>query len=308
MNDYKKIVHRPYDDLFWQHNTEVILPSKESQEYKAFFDKNGVLLNFNDLYVSDHVLFKKNSFPWSKKRKISYYSMNHDPDSNFKNYDNINKTASDFNLSYQLFLDRNTFNDNTYYKSQAIINPNECFYYPEPNEYTTCFINIYFDLVEVARRNMISVLNKKDWTKLETDSIFKSTLSNLDIDLKEYLKLVKKGNNVRMLETYINKIKTLLDVDNTYLIQKREPVIAYNRRIIKAGKGVHLLKLKKYKEALDCFKKYEDLGEDHPWIYYNIGLAYLYLENKANACAYFKKSNDLGEPIDPDISNQCDNL
>jgi len=315
INDYDKIISQPYNDLFWTNNV-ILLPSKRLLELKRFFNENGVLLNFNKL-TQYNSLFSNKIIPWSPTRIFSYdingidYNFNVDPE--LMDYHNLETTSQLYDFSAQIFLDRNVNQDSTSYIAQTLINIDKSFYHLKKNKNTTCFINLYFDQVEIAKRNMLSILNNKMWKKSEVDSIFQYTQYALNKNLKKYLNLVNHGKNEDQLILYIEKVKNNLQIDNAVLIEDEELKVILNN-IVQTNKNIHielynygssLLKLKKYKEALDIFTKAITLGDKHPWLYYNTGLTYLALEDKNNACLFFDKSVELGEVIDIEVLKIC---
>jgi len=317
VNDYDKIVCQPYNEAFWENN-RLLLPSKKSLEFRRFFKEKGVLLNFDGLEDLNSLFKNKITF-WSKKRIFIYdLNGNFDPNVNAREDENNNPILkSDFyNLSAQIFLDRNEIKDSIHYLTQTIINSEDSFYYLEKNTNTICFINLYFDQVEIAKRKMLNIFNEKKWTKYQVDSIFKSTQINLDKDLKKYLKKVDHGNNEGVLSAYINSTKKALGINNAAFIERKEIEVTINDIFLKdvdkmSNKALYnyataLMKLEKYEEAIVVYKEGINRGYEFSWLYYNIGRAYLYLGNEEVACNYFKKIIEMGETVETELLENCE--
>jgi hypothetical protein len=66
LSDYDKIVAQPYNPIFWEH-MEGFTPSEEMERNRQFFEKNGVLINYNDLQLPQNV-FVRHTQPWNTKR------------------------------------------------------------------------------------------------------------------------------------------------------------------------------------------------------------------------------------------------
>jgi len=302
-NDYQKIIGLPYNEAFWQTNTTV-LPSEEQIQFKKFFAENGVLHNFHKL-KDDNPMLETRIIPWSNKR-IFLSTLNEDVDYqvdlNLSDHLNFKTISSLYDLSAQIYLDRNVVKDKAVYLSRTNINTNKSFYYLSTNKNTTCFLNLYFDQFEVTRRALMEKLNESEWTKDQVDSIFYATESKLKVSLSDYLKLVKHGNNEVHLGKYIDTIKTSLYIDNSVLIHDENTIAqldAYSKTnftyVDYYNYGSALFKQGKYRVAKDILLKCLELDDTHPWLYYNLGLTDLYLGDTEAACKYFHKAIDMGE-------------
>jgi tetratricopeptide (TPR) repeat protein len=261
-------------------------------------------------------IFSNKIIPWSKSRvysKVINNDYNFNVDSQLMNYHNLVSTSDQYNFSVQIFLDRNIHSDSVYYIAKTLINIDKSFYYLEKNKNTDCFINLYYDQVEIMKNNMINSLNKKDWHKYQVDSIFNRTKIALDKRLEKYLNDVNHGKNENAIKRYIEKVNESIGIDNSILIEDEKFKRYINRAIqddqnynIKLyNYGSSLMKLNKYEEAINLFKQAIKHGDNHPWLYYNTGLAYYNLEDNENACLYFKKSSNLGEIVEPEYLEAC---
>jgi len=315
VTDYDKIISQPYDKLFWRENV-VLLPSKESIELRNFFNENGVLLNFNSL-SENNSLFKDKVIPWSKRRIFPY-------EINWKSITNNNvvsnpgglKTRSKlYNFSVQIYLDRNAIKDSVYYIAETLIDIDKSYCHLKKANNTSCFLNLYFDQVEIIKEEMLKTLRNQEWEKDQVDSIFNHTQLILKKELKAYGLLSNHGKNEKILSFYADKVEKRLKVDNTLLLadqQLKDELNQIHREDRKAHIelykfGNKLFKLEQYDNALTIFTKALELGDDNTWLYYNIGLTYSKLGDKTNACFLFEKCIELGKTIDPEVLQNCDN-
>lgn len=314
VTDYEKIISQPYNHLFWFKN-KVLLPSKRSVELKNFFNENGVLLNFNTL-TNHNNLFKNKIVPWSEKRLFPY-------EINWRSLSNryvesesrgIKTTSKLYDLSVQIYLDRNVFDDSIYYNAKALIDLEKSYCFMNNNNNASCLINVYFDLAEIAKEKMLSVLNQKKWTKNQVDSIFNQTHLLMEKELKGLRLLSDHGKNEEMLGRYINKIKKNLHVDNSLLLADQEFKSQLDQ-ILEKDKNAHielykyadaLVEVERYEEAHAIFEQILELGDNNTWVYYNMGLNYLAMNDLVSACFLFEKCASVGKTIDPEVLKNCE--
>ena len=321
LSDYDKIVSLPHNTDFWANN-QVLIPSKKMLQYRAFFDQNGVLLNFDNLVdkVEDDV-FEHKLVAWNGTR-IFPYQINKEDDyalalSQKKDYHTKVVPSDLYELSAQIFLDYNVVDGQNTYVCKTLVNLDKSFFYLERNNYSTCFINIYFDLVEVERRNMLKVLNLKNWNRAEIDSIYRNTQAQLEQTLRTYRKRAEYGNNKDVMRQYIATIKSQLQIDNSVLVLKEdvrkffdedklpEAATSQNALIDMYNYGSALLKLGRHEESLEVLNKAVELGYDDAWLMYNVGYNYMKLGKTGHACAFFQKSAEMGEELSEEIKQLC---
>lgn len=312
LSDYDKIVAQPYNEAFWKTN-EVLSPSKKAILYREYFKKTGVLLNFDELSKHNRI-FQNRIASWSKRRVLldeineeGNYYVNND-------YHRIHLISELYELRAQIYLDRNTNADSTYYLSKTLINLDESYYYLEPNKNSTCIVNLYYDLVEIERRHMMDIIYSRDfWTNNQIDSIYQLTNRNLDLTLKKFLNDVDHGNNDAAVNRYARAINGVLGVDNSLLIWSD-----YMADQIEEAKGEELddltemynygtalMQIGKYEDALPILLEAYERGSRDPWLLYNIGLTYLKLDRLIEGCAYLKASQELGEEVPKELISDC---
>ncbi|XOV66196.1 MAG: hypothetical protein ACFHU9_11215 [Fluviicola sp.] len=314
-SDYDKIVSQPYNAFFWNTN-EAISPSDKKLLYKKYFERHGVLLNFNELSAINPKVFANKLVPWSENR-IQLYDMN-DVNSykvaaaERNEYHNRSVLSELYELQAFIYLDRNEANDSTHFKVETLINLDESFYYLKRTPYTVCFVNLYFDLVEIQRRKLAALVNEQQSDPESWIRLYQKNQTELDGILKNYLKTVERGTNLEVLNQYIDLVKEELGIDNAFLIQNEEvwqqlDSIDYipDPIIQRYNYGSALLKIDKYAEALEVLLETEAMGDKHPWLLYNIGLCYWKLDEIKMACKYFQQSATLGEPLETEILELC---
>ena len=220
VTDYEKIVAQPYNEQFWQHN-KFLYPTKKIEDYRKFFRKNGILVNFDEL--SKQSPFLKNKVKIWNSDRLSLAQINEIMPSDIKRLIEesvVLARAQLYNFSYRIFVDENIIDDSTYFIVKTIINLEKSYYALEQKENTACFINIFFDLVEIEKRKMHGILTRQAWSDHQTDSICASSISRLETDLDRYLKTIDHGNNREALQSYIKLVADSLGIDNSTLISR----------------------------------------------------------------------------------------
>ncbi len=315
LSDYDKIVSQPYNKTFWQYN-EVLNPSKKSLHYRNYFEKTGVLLNFDELSKRNNSVFKNRIVEWSENRLLlsdvspkTNYSLSRIRKKYFSEYNDF------YELTGHIYLDRNMKGDSAYYHSKTLIDLEESYYFLEENKNTMSMINTYFDLIEIGRIYLMETLNSKSWTKEEVDSIYISTQEILKENLRDYLIKVRHGDNEDVLKRYNKVVLGALNIDNNLLIWSDFMVEQIAKRK-NAGNnevnnlynyGTALLQIGKYKESLSILlEAYYLGGENDPWLVYNIGINYLKLGEEKKGCEYLVKSKLMGEQVASEFISQCE--
>ncbi len=314
MSDYDKIVSQPYNKLFWQYN-EILSPSRKVLENRQFFKENGVLLNFSELSKRNKI-FRNRFMPWDTTRLTltdinGEYSFNVDPTFEKKHY-NSHSTSRFYSFDGGLYLDRNAILDTTFYLSSTQVNLDETYYYLKPNRFTIAMINMIYDLMEIERRELMNILESREWSKAQVDSIYEKSSQQLDARIYHFLRAVDLGNEEKELRDYVKKINYELSIDNSSLISDLSPKI---ETTIFEGEddemaqlynyGSALANLGNYEEALSVLLKGEESGLEHPWLFHNIGFCYYMLKNNDKACHYFSKVIAAGEEVDSELVKNC---
>jgi hypothetical protein len=314
-SDYDKIVSQPYNEFFWSTN-EAISPSEKKETYKRYFETHGVLLNFNELSTINPKVFAERIVPWSTDR-IQLYQMNDQKafslaSNQAKDFQNKVLLSDLYELSGFIYVDRNTHGDSVNLEVHTLINLEESFYYLQRTPRTVCFLNIYYDLIEIHRRKLSEKLHSLKPSAIEIEEIYAASQLELADVLRTYLKTVERGENEAALEEYIQRVEKALGIDNSFLIlseeewSKIDPANKIPDPIIQRyNYGSALISIGRYKDALTVLLEAEAQGDGHPWLLYNIGLCYLKLGAPDLACPYFKRSEGAGERLEQEIKDTC---
>ena len=215
IDDYRKITSLSYNEQFWT-SSNGLLYSDKMKKGLIYFNKNGQLINYvNDgnqkTGIKNNALFENNSLAWSKTKRIHLKT-------NGIKHDTLKANSAYryqlYKLKAQIFLDINDMADSTGHLSVTIFDTYQTFYNLPEQSFTNCFMNIYFDLIEIERRKMESEISKSNRSKKIIQEIYFQTLKNIEKIESDYFKNVDLGKNSRELKRYNNLVQSELGINN----------------------------------------------------------------------------------------------
>ena len=216
-DDYRKISLLPYNPWFWSDPPKVAITTADQADL-TLFNQKGVLLNFrNNRFGRKKEFFEVNHLPWSAEDRIIIKNNLKEPGKN-RSGGRISGFASDkYHLDVQIFFDVNVIRDTIFCLSETIFDTFNTYYDLPEEDHSNCFINIYFDLCEIARREMQEEAGKTRQSVAALESLYEATLQNLEKDLNLYQKEVQLGTDREKLKKWNDLVKAELGIDNMAL-------------------------------------------------------------------------------------------
>ncbi|MBK9727505.1 MAG: carboxypeptidase-like regulatory domain-containing protein [Saprospiraceae bacterium] len=217
IGDYQKINAMPYNDFFWTYNDEYRLNDSINTNELFFIDSSS---------LTNKTLFKSNTFfkyglfehpyiSWSRNR-IKFREILSDTS---VAYSATGFKSEQYKLAVKIYLDINSYRDSTHIITSTIIDPYESYYHLPMNNQTLCFINIYFDLCEIARRELEEKLKAQTNNVYRLKEIYNNFLTQFETKRNEYLKAVEHGTIEKEMIKYNNIVYEILRIDNIELFQ-----------------------------------------------------------------------------------------
>jgi len=234
-SDYRKLSTIPYNQAFWQ-NRKLLL-TKDQKKQVGIIGNEGVFINYDQNNYGTGFLKKTmEQFNYNLKYRHDiwgwrYYLFWTKKERIFLKKDIIEEgtakptyyrsiTPSDmYSFVIQIFLDINHFDGAFDCKSFTIFDLSKTFYKLEINEYSNAFVNIYFDICEIERREMQKELLVHNTSLNVIDSIYNKALINIEAITNKYKKEVQRGNNVKMLKKWNDYVFDELGIDNFEIFQ-----------------------------------------------------------------------------------------
>ena len=227
VHDYRKISAFPYNDFFWNEvaKNQVILDDGEQEAYyndsltltmdEVFFNKK---LKHNKFYYSPYV-------PWTGKRVLwRDLSQEQEENNNGISYrstiSTVHTYSKEYNLEVQLYFDIVDSADGMVQVSSAtIFDPFYSYMNLEITPKELCFINIFFDLVEVERRKMMVKINQSDRKKETVLAIYAAAKEKIEENSKDYFGEVFHGHNEEKMKRWNAKVSEELGIDNINIFE-----------------------------------------------------------------------------------------
>jgi tetratricopeptide (TPR) repeat protein len=212
-----------------------------------------------------------------------------------------------------MFID---INGNTKYITKTIFNTNNSYYFLKHDSNTLTYINLVFDIYEIQKQKMDSLLkNVKNYNKAKDIcnnqfEIAKNIVRNLTQE-------TNRGNNISNLVKWNEKINKIIEIDNLLLLSnKSEKAFRVNHNIQNKlpnyyNIGTAYINIKQYEKAIyfltRSLKNVENNNEKLKDILYNRAIAYLELDNKEKACADLIKASALGDIKSQELLKEINN-
>lgn len=215
-SDYRTIQMLPYNRAFWKCENDFKIES--SSEKRSDFIQNQATIQAYDLFSTDS-LFENNFFEnpyvaWTGNR-IIIKGLSADS-SNY--YDERRALyANRYQLKVQLFVDVNTACDSIEVITKTIFDPYESYFHFETTKENQAFLNIYFDLMELERRELARKLEscKHDDEGIERE--YAEALERAKRMSALYFKEVQRGTHKEALVKWNKVVREELNIDNLVL-------------------------------------------------------------------------------------------
>jgi hypothetical protein len=191
-NDYRKVNAAPYNDFFWENMEEFAgYDRKQTNELflkRASFDQETMFFG-NSFFVKG--FFEQPYVFWSPKR-IMFKETN----MQLENTDVRSTMATDlYSLDVQLYMDVNYLNDSLHVLTRTVLDPFTSFFYFPTTAKSTAFLNMYFDLMEIQRRELEVELNENARSAKEAEQIYNRKMYKLNQLSNSFFLDVERGNN-----------------------------------------------------------------------------------------------------------------
>lgn len=219
MGDYRKINGMPHNSFFWENNTEDRVNDQKSKNELFFTDSSSI--KDKELFNISYFGSKQGSWvlwykEWSKNRiRFRNISGNEQASDDFKTKPTAPIIQSEkYEFEIQLFADINRYGDSINILTAAIFDPFKSYYYLPMTMATHCFINMYFDLHEIARAELQNALeNDPD----NFGEVYANFINNFKKTKRQFFKEVERGTNEREMNTWNSHIIKKLGIDNMAL-------------------------------------------------------------------------------------------
>ena len=197
-----------YDEFFWKNNCQLKYANNNARN--RFFKQYYVNKMNSDKFVEfGGNVVKPRFIPWSYDRLVLTYD-NIYPSGRYAE----NADAHVFKFAIQSYLDINTYNDSTIAFSKLVYNTEESYYGYEISLKTQVFFNIYFDFLEVRRREFVKEINEKKLSEEEIKNIHLRFMKENEALRIKLFRDIERGNNEEQLKEWNEYILKELGINN----------------------------------------------------------------------------------------------
>ncbi|MGB1003987.1 MAG: carboxypeptidase-like regulatory domain-containing protein [Salibacteraceae bacterium] len=217
--DYILIGSIPYNWFFWNNYKEFNMANqKESVLFSSLNPaQTGTFVNTNNPYF-DKPFFEHAYKPWSIKRIELNQALS----------DEVGRAVSleappsqQYKLKTQIYLDINKINDSLHTVTSSYFDPYYSYFYLPQSAKTDAFVNMYFDLTEIKRRELEKQIQHASSRK-EVEKLYQIKLNELAIQQKQFIKETQRGNNLKAMQQWNDYIVKRLKIDNLELFHLSE--------------------------------------------------------------------------------------
>jgi len=217
--DYLQINALPYNEYFWNHQDDFSVYDYHEQNQK-FYSAGDVVTN--KAWYNENPFIKKvyesPFITWSSKRILMKDVKGAAPE---RHVFSPAVNADMYNLDVKIFMDINPYPDTLQLITSTVFDPWGTYYMLPVDSVTNCFLNIYFDICEIERRNFIKSVYERSYGKeaiIAEYALMNRRLEELEV---QYLKEVVRGTNRKALEKWNRYVDDRLGINNMELFRVR---------------------------------------------------------------------------------------
>ena len=215
--DYILIGSLPYNDFFWQNYSEFKMAynQKDSRLFRSLNPvQTGTFVNTNNPYFQKP-FFEHAYKQWSIKR----IRLNQILSKEVKGNVPLEAPPSQqYKLKTQIYLDINNLNDSLHFTTSSYFDPYYSFFYLPQTNTSDAFVNMYFDLTEIKRREFVEKA-KKAKSKQQIEALYQQSMDELSEQHKNFIKETQRGSHTSAMVKWNTYIYERLKIDNVELFQ-----------------------------------------------------------------------------------------
>lgn len=224
--DYYKMTFIPYNKEFWKYNNQIVLSQQQKQNLNSIA-KKGQLINYYDSTFINPTIDSKNRkrFEFQYSFWSPYYRVFLRQDA--KQYETYSKEVinssikSDmYNFQVQILLDISRIDDSLICRTYTVFDNYKSYFHLPHDLHIYGFMNIYFDICEIERRKLDTLLHSKAFTISQIDSIYNVAIAEMERFGNQYFKEIKLGENQIAVQKWNDYVNNILGIDNLKLVEE----------------------------------------------------------------------------------------
>jgi len=222
IEDYRLINAMPHNAFFWRTQSGRRLYDPDGANDRFLADT--ATLTAEDLFASGPVFSKgmlqHPYMTWSRER-IDFREAS------------VDSLASDsvgagqlnpYQLTARLFLDVNRSGDSTDILTATVIDPFESYWHLPHTPASRAFINLYFDLAEIARQDLDVKLRSSAGPPEDLHALFARGERDWQARARRFIRETKDGTNPAAMQEWNDVVRQRLGIDNMALFGAFTPL------------------------------------------------------------------------------------
>lgn len=212
IGDYEKINIIPHDPAFWKYHADYQLEKLSTDDNSAFLADSLTIHSGSERNlrtIKQMGYFNRVFTRWSPGRFVFQ-----NPKKPMNRYDDFLFIADQYNIDIKLFMNLNEYGDSTSVQTAALFDPYRSYYNLKLDINVHCYINMKFDLVEIAHRKLVMEISKNRGDKEQIISIYKTQNKILTEILEDFENETERGCNEKAMEKWNKYIYKALGIDN----------------------------------------------------------------------------------------------
>jgi len=197
-----------YNPYFWTEIDEFKL--RERGEGKLLFIRDSADISNRDAFAGGNSgrqgLLEHPYVIWGQKR-IRFRTQEAPPETG---------TPADlYHFEVQLYMDLNPAPEGVNMLTRVVLDPFEShFRFPPTDTAALCFLNLYFDLMEIHRRELEVEVRRGPMEIVRIRELYQQRLRQMQTTGKTFLKETERGGNKKALEKWNRYVYERLGIDN----------------------------------------------------------------------------------------------
>lgn len=217
--DYRNMTIVPYDSAFWAKTSEFRFYDR-LEEVEQFVLENKIEDELVKPQKKEHKRYAQLEFPylnWHKNRfKMKPPSYEVVEESRRNTPFEIDR----YNFNANLYLDISLIEDSLHYQLKSILDPVNSYYHFPIQATDLAFMNMYFDLMEIHRRDMETEIGKLTNPKPEDLKQLHAMYTNaFETTAAKFIEEVNRGKNHPAMKAWNQLIYQSLQIDNLSIFQ-----------------------------------------------------------------------------------------
>jgi hypothetical protein len=212
-NDYRYVSSTPYNRVFWNDLKEFRLHA-ENNRNDVFFNEPGIVNSesfFGDNMAINRGFFQDPFLFWSNTR-IQFRRL---PEDSLKNKNTLGLMPADlYHLGIDVYMDINLVNDSIQVLTATIYNPFTTFFYFPMDAWSDCFLNLYFDMVEIERRALVAEINHTTQDAANMRTIYFTRLKAFKTLADGFFMETEHGTNPEGMVKWNKYVEAHLGINN----------------------------------------------------------------------------------------------